>query len=442
MELEKKKFLTDADLPFCKGCGHNHIAANTEKALQLLGYDPMNVVLVTDIGCHGIIDKSFLTHTVHGLHGRSVALATGVSAALNNPEKKVIVFIGDGGATIGMQHLIDAAHNGFNMTVVIHNNMLYGMTGGQPSEFTPAGFKTPTLPYGGKKTGYDICKLIAAVEGASYVCRLEGISDFSEQLAEAFSKKGFSLVEVMEICPSYGVKSNPGMKLSKVIENAGLIINKFVDREVDNYKTEVKTEFRSLFSESDAIQTKFPSKLEKPVRLMLCGSAGEGVQAAAEFILKAGITSGLNGTKKGSYPVTVGVGFSAAEIILSSEEILYTGSPNPDVICVTSSDGLEYARKTLANMKGGKLFIDSSLKAPDTKAEVIYFPFRERGGAKNSSIFSIFYFLTKTQLFPMDSLLSVFNENKIAKKFDQDKMFQALNEPFVDGLTDNKKVIV
>src|ERR1035437_890771 len=433
-----KSFLTDADLPFCKGCGHNHIAANTEKALQLLNYDPMDVVLVTDIGCHGIIDKSFLTHTVHGLHGRSVALATGVSTALNNPDKKVIVFIGDGGSTIGMQHLIDAAHNGFNMTVVIHNNMLYGMTGGQPSEFTPFGFKTPTLPEGGKKTGYDICKLISAVDGVSYVCRLEGISDFSAQLAEAFSRKGFSLVEVMEICPSYGVKSNPGMKLSKVIESAGLVIKKFVDREADSYKTEIKTEFKPLFDESDAIKTLFPTKLEKPIRLMLCGSAGEGVQAAAEFILKAGITSGLNGTKKGSYPVTVGVGFSAAEIILSSDEILYTGSPNPDVICVTSSDGLEYARKTLASMKGGKLFIDSSLKVPETKAEVIPFPFRERGGAKNSSVYSIFYLLKKTGMFPMEALLAVFNENKIAKKFDQEKMFKSLNEPFVENANDKK----
>ncbi|MEK6615412.1 MAG: thiamine pyrophosphate-dependent enzyme [Bacteroidota bacterium] len=433
-----ESFLTDADLPFCKGCGHNHIAVNTEKALQLLGYDPMNVVLVTDIGCHGIIDKSFLTHTVHGLHGRSVSLATGVSVALNNPEKKVIVFIGDGGATIGMQHLIDAAHNGFNMTVIIHNNMLYGMTGGQPSEFTPSGFKTPTLPEGGKKTGYDICKLISAVDGASYVCRLEGISDFSEQLAKAFSRKGFSLVEVMEICPSYGVKSNPGMKLSKVVESAGLVIKKFVDKEVDAYKTEIKKDSQSLFSESDAIKTLFPTKLENPVRLMLCGSAGEGVQAAAEFILKAGITSGLKGTKKGSYPVTVGVGFSSAEIILSSDEILYTGSPNPDVICVTSSDGLEYARKTLAGMKGGKLFIDSSLKTPETKAEVITFPFRERGGAKKSSIYSIFYLLKKTGMFPMEALLTVFNENKIAKKFDLEKMFKSLNESFAENANDNK----
>lgn len=420
-----KDFLADAPLPFCKGCGHNHVAVNTEKAFQLLNYDPMDVILVTDIGCHGIIDKSFLTHTVHGLHGRSIALATGISAALNNPSKKVIVFIGDGGATIGMQHLIDAAHNRFNMTVVIHNNMLYGMTGGQPSEFTPYGFKTPTLPEGGQKTGYDICKLISSIEGVSYVARLEGVSDFSEQLAEAFSKKGFSLIEVMEICPSYGVKANPGMKLSKIVESAGLSIKKFVDKETEGYQTAVHADRKSLFSIDDAIRPEFSSNLNEPLRLMFCGSAGEGVQAAAEFLLKAGVNSGLHGTKKGSYPVTVGVGFSAAEVILSPEEILYTGSPNPDVICVTSADGLQYAKKTLSGMKSGKLFIDSSLEVPETKAEIFRFPFREQGGAKNSSLYSLFYFLKATEILPMDALLSVFNENKIAKKFDLDKMFLA-----------------
>ena len=129
------KFINTNTLPFCKGCGHANISQNTEKALQQIGLKLLDVILVTDIGCHGIIDKAFDTHTVHGLHGRSVALASGVSAGLNNPDKKVIVYIGDGGATIGMQHLLDAAHNGYNMTVVVHNNMLYGMTGGQPSGF-------------------------------------------------------------------------------------------------------------------------------------------------------------------------------------------------------------------------------------------------------------------------------------------------------------------
>ena len=110
-------------------------------------------------------------------------------------------------------------------------------------------------------------------------------------------------------------------------------------------------------------------------------------------------------------------------------------------MCVTSADGLEYARKTIANMKGGKLFIDSTLTAPETKAEVIYFPFRERGGAKNSSLYMIFYFLKTTGMIPMDALLHVFGENKIAKKFDLPKMFELLNEPYTEEMSDKTKTI-
>ena len=235
-----KQFLTDTELPFCKGCGHSLISENTDKALQKLGLNPLDVILVTDIGCHGIIDKCFVSHTFHGLHGRSVALASGVSAGLNNPDKKVIVFIGDGGATIGMQHIIDAAHNNFNLTVVIHNNLLYGMTGGQPSEFTPVGFKTPTLPDGAKQKGYDICEIVKAA-GANYAARVLGIGDISDKLAEAFSRKGFSLIEVMEICPSYGIKSNPGMKLAQTVENAELPVKVYVDRNMSPFELNTLT---------------------------------------------------------------------------------------------------------------------------------------------------------------------------------------------------------
>ncbi|HRW97814.1 MAG TPA: thiamine pyrophosphate-dependent enzyme, partial [Bacteroidales bacterium] len=88
-------------LPFCKGCGHELISKNTAKALEKMGYNPLDVIMVTDIGCHGIIDRSLNTHTIHGLHGRSVALGAGIAFGNSDPSKKIIVFIGDGGATIG-----------------------------------------------------------------------------------------------------------------------------------------------------------------------------------------------------------------------------------------------------------------------------------------------------------------------------------------------------
>jgi 2-oxoglutarate ferredoxin oxidoreductase subunit beta len=421
------KFINTNTLPFCKGCTHTTISQNTEKALQKLGKDLLDVILVTDIGCLGIIDKAFDTHTVHGLHGRSVALASGVSAGINNPDKKVIVFIGDGGATIGMQHLLDAAHNGYNMTVVVHNNMLYGMTGGQPSEFTPEGFKTPTLPDGAAHKGYDICGLVATA-GASYVSRITGIGDISDQLAEAFSRDGFSLVEVMEICTSYGVKSNPGMKLKSLIQEAGIEIKVYADDQAKTYETNEKEDQPTLFSPKLGIDKEFTSRLVKPVRIFLSGTAGEGVQSGASLFVKAGMRCGLNVTKKGSYPVTVGVGFSASNIILSPEPILYTGAPRPDVIIVTSIDGLKFAQKLIDNAtKDTLLIIDSSLETPETNARVIVHHFRDHFGGRYAILVGLYEFIRQSESIPMEALHKQFLGSHMAGS---EKLVRLIEEEF------------
>jgi 2-oxoglutarate ferredoxin oxidoreductase subunit beta len=423
----ENKFINTSTLPFCKGCTHTTISQNTEKALQKLGKDLLDVILVTDIGCLGIIDKAFDTHTVHGLHGRSVALASGVSAGINNPDKKVIVFIGDGGATIGMQHLLDAAHNGYNMTVVVHNNMLYGMTGGQPSEFTPEGFKTPTLPDGAAHKGYDICGLVAAA-GASYVSRITGIGDISDQLAEAFSRDGFSLIEVMEICTSYGVKSNPGMKLKALIEEAGIEIKVYTDNEPKVYKTNEKENALTLFDPKLEIEKEFTPRLVRPVRLFLSGTAGEGVQSGASLFVKAGMRCGLQVTKKGSYPVTVGVGFSAANLILSPEPILYTGAPRPDVIIVTSEDGLKFAQNLIDNaIEDTLLIIDNTLEKPVTKARMVRHHFREHFGGRNAILTALYEYVRQSEIIPMEALHKQFMASHMASN---EKLVLLIEEEF------------
>lgn len=419
-------YLKDEKLPFCNGCGHTNISESTNRALQKSGYDLLDVILVTDIGCHGIVDKNFRTHTVHGLHGRSVALASGISAGLNHPGKKVIVFTGDGGATIGMQHIIDAAHRNFNLTVVVHNNMLYGMTGGQSSEFTPMGFKTPTVPDGVKTPGFDICELVKSA-GASYVARVIGIGDISEQLATAFSKKGFSLVEVMEICPSYGVKSNPGMKLSKVVEEAGLEVKVYADHPNEGFITGIRTAAISLIDKQPVIPVKFGTNIKEPISIMISGSAGEGVQLAAELFAKAAISSGLFATKKGSYPVTVGIGFSSSDVIISPEEILYTASPRPDVLIITSQDGLDFSLGTLKGMDKGLLLIEEELNCPETGIMVVNYPFRKLAGAKTAALFALMVYLKKTGVIPVEALFEILENSKFTSKVDLKNLIESIN---------------
>jgi hypothetical protein len=229
--------------------------------------------------------------------------------------------------------------------------------------------------------------------------RIIGIGDISDQLANAFVKPGFSLVEVMEICTSYGVKSNPGMKLSKVVEDAGLPVKVYADRNLSGPVLEFAKDPKSLLESKVQIQVAHSHNLDRTVRIQIAGSAGEAVQSAAEKFAVAAVSSGLNATKKGSYPVTVGIGFSAADIILSPDKILYTGSPVPDILIITSEDGLAYARTALGNMQKGLVFIDESLPVPDAKATIIRHPFRETAGVKEAAKYSLTYVLQREGFF-------------------------------------------
>jgi pyruvate/2-oxoacid:ferredoxin oxidoreductase beta subunit/Pyruvate/2-oxoacid:ferredoxin oxidoreductase gamma subunit len=380
--------------------------------------------MVTDIGCHGIIDKTLNTHTVHGLHGRSVALGAGVSFAMENTDKKVIVFLGDGGSTIGLQHIIEASRMNLNLTIVIHNNMLYGMTGGQTSGLTPTGFRTTTSMDGNPFSAHDICKLTHTA-GAAYVTRILGIGNISDKLAEAYSVKGCSVVEVVEICPSYGVKFNPKRKLSEIMEsmghNEGVWTN---DRSAYAYPNTPK--LNNLLDKLPVIEQKHTGGLEKHFQLVMTGSAGEGVQVASAILARAALSSGYQVTQKGSYPVTVGVGFSTSEVNISPESIHYHGMASPDAILVTSTDGLNHQMKRINAMTDGLLLIDSSLEVPSTGAKVVSHDFRV-AGPKNAALYSMLMFANITGLVKRDAIIDALNDMGLGEKIPVDKIEGLLN---------------
>jgi 2-oxoglutarate ferredoxin oxidoreductase subunit beta len=410
-------FLDTDNLPFCKGCSHHLIARNTQKALQKIAVDPLDVILVTDIGCHGIIDGNFHTHTVHGLHGRSVALGAGISAALSDPRKKVIVFIGDGGTTIGLNHLISAAHRNFNLKVIVHNNMLYGMTGGQSSDLTPPGFNTRNMMIGSTEHTLDLFNIIKSA-GAAYVSRITAKGDFSDRLAEAFRVEGFALIEVLEICPSYGVKYNQGLTLTDIEKKFAVPLETHKNPGVKPAATLPRSNLPSLFDSLDIIPPTFTHQLTDDISIILGGSAGEGVQVAADIFAKAAISCGLNVTKKGSYPVTVGIGYSVVEIILSTQPIQFTGIRDIHRAVVTSPDGLKYFRKRLEAMNSGYVLMDDQLEIPNTKACVMQGNFRQLAGAKDSILLALLVMLFHTPIFPAEAFIRSLSQNKIGGKID------------------------
>jgi 2-oxoglutarate ferredoxin oxidoreductase subunit beta len=228
----------------------------------------------------------------------------------------------------------------------------------------------------------------------------------------------------MEICPSYGIKSNPGLKLSSVVKEAGLELKVFESDNVHRGHSFGKPDDFNLCSDKHLVKKVFDTGLKGRVSVSIAGSAGEGVQSAAEFLAKAAMKSGLHVTKKGNYPVTVGVGFSAADVIISSEPIYFTGISVPDVLIITSSDGLSYSRATASRMKKGKILIDNMLEISETGAEIIKVPFRTRVGERDSSMYSIFWFLNTDHVINVEALKQVFLENKISERIFLEKMME------------------
>ncbi|MDK2914306.1 MAG: 2-oxoglutarate/2-oxoacid ferredoxin oxidoreductase subunit beta [Thermococcaceae archaeon] len=198
------KYLRKEALPtaLCPGCGGGTVLNAFANAVDQLRIDPKDLVVVSGIGCSAwIASPYFLADTLHTTHGRAIAFATGVKVGL--PDKKVVVISGDGDlASIGGNHLIHAARRNIDITVILVNNMIYGMTGGQVAPTTPFGAKTTTSPYRNIEHPLQISETVAAA-GASYVARwtTAHVYQLIESIKKALQVKGFSLVEVVSQCP-------------------------------------------------------------------------------------------------------------------------------------------------------------------------------------------------------------------------------------------------
>jgi len=190
--------------PFCSGCGCGTLANCFLKAIEETGYkDLKRFVFCSGIGCSAWIPSPhFRADTIHVTHGRSIPVALGVKLA--RPELKVVVFGGDGDlAGIGLNHLIQAARRNLDVMVIMVNNMIYGMTGGQVAPTTPLNVKTSTTPFGSFEYPLDASRLMVA-SGASYVARWTTFHaiQVKEAVKEGLAKGGFSFIEVVTQCPA------------------------------------------------------------------------------------------------------------------------------------------------------------------------------------------------------------------------------------------------
>jgi len=196
---------------WCPGCGNGIILGALIRAISRTGYEKDEMVLVSGIGCSGRMTVYVDFNTLHTTHGRALTFATGVKLA--NPKLQVIVIMGDGDATaIGGNHFIHAARRNLNLTALIVNNSIYGMTGGQYSPTTPYGALATTSLYGNIEHAFSIAEL-AVTAGAAFVARgtvyHAGLLD--KLIEQAIRKRGFSVVEAISHCHTqYGRRNRMG----------------------------------------------------------------------------------------------------------------------------------------------------------------------------------------------------------------------------------------
>lgn len=204
------KYMRPEDLPhiWCAGCGNGVIMRDVAQAIENLGLNRNRTVIVSGIGCSSRAAGYMDFNTIHTTHGRAVAFATGIKLA--DPDLEVIVLAGDGDiSAIGGNHLIHAARRNIGLTVVVFNNNIYGMTGGQYSPTTPRGDYGTTAPYGNLDRSFDIAGL-AYGAGASYAARgsVYHVQQTISLIQEGIRHQGFSIIDVASVCPTYYGRKN------------------------------------------------------------------------------------------------------------------------------------------------------------------------------------------------------------------------------------------
>ncbi|GAB1475921.1 2-oxoacid:ferredoxin oxidoreductase subunit beta [Bacillota bacterium] len=196
---------------FCSGCGNGMVQYAAVAAIDNLGIRE-DTACVSGIGCSSWIPCYLNMDVMHTTHGRALAFAQGLKLA--RPEKKIIVFTGDGDClAIGGNHLLHACKRNIDITVILVNNHIYGMTGGQKSPATPEDVLTKTSPWGSYETPVQGAELAIQL-GATYVARWTTAHpvQLQKSIEAGIKHKGFSLIEVISQCPTQSGKGVYGSK--------------------------------------------------------------------------------------------------------------------------------------------------------------------------------------------------------------------------------------
>jgi len=201
-----RQLITDTQNTWCPGCGNfsiQHTLKNVFAGMEEEGKSLDDVVLVSGIGCHAKIVDYLNVNTFYSIHGRAIPVATGIKLA--NPDLTVICCSGDGDSYAeGLDHLIFAAKRNIDITVLIHNNRVYGLTTGQYTPTSPLGFKGKSTPSGTAEYPLNPIELMLA-SGATYVARgyTRKMDHLKKLVLEGIAHKGFAFIDMLQICATF-----------------------------------------------------------------------------------------------------------------------------------------------------------------------------------------------------------------------------------------------
>jgi len=255
---------------WCPSCGIGTVMKCFATALEETGVDLDKVAIVSGIGCTGRVAGYMKLDGFHTTHGRAIPFATGIK--LGRPELLVTVFSGDGDLVgIGGNHFIHAARRNMDLLVILVNNFIYGMTGGQNAPTTPLKARSSTMPYGNFERPFNLPHL-AASSGASYVARWTCLHTrrLKNAFVEAIRRKGFRFIEVITPCATLYARLNKlgtGLSLMRFYHdnaevrhgedtrNAGIgfqdqiICGRFLDREGPTFTDMMNQHYREFLGD-------------------------------------------------------------------------------------------------------------------------------------------------------------------------------------------------